>query len=145
MTPSKQNVLIKLRHLKPSPTSMVLSATLLSCLVLLTNTAHAGDPLTGKDIYNRCIGCHSFADNRTGPRHCNLFGRKAGTVQGFDYSDAMRNSKIVWNETTLDAFLKAPLQNIPGTIMGYAGVKNDRERADLIAYLKQASGSSECK
>lgn len=114
-------------------------------IILLNEKAYAGDPLLGKHIYNRCIGCHSLEVDRTGPKHCGLFGRKAGTVQGFDYSDAMRHSKIVWNDATLDAFLKAPLQNIPGTFMGYAGIKNDKERGDLIAYLKQASLSPDCQ
>lgn len=118
---------------------------LLTCVTSISGTSYAGNPIAGKTVYNRCIACHSLSFNRTGPKHCGIFGRKAGTVQDFEYSDAMRNSNIVWNSTTLDTFLKAPLKNVPGTIMGYAGVKNEKDRADLIAYLKQASQSSQCK
>lgn len=94
----------------------------------------------GEQIYTRCAACHAIERNRTGPQHCGLFGRRAGTEPGFDtYSTAMRNSKIVWNEHNLDAFLQAPMQAVPGTSMGYAGVKDAQERADLIAWLRQAT------
>ena len=94
----------------------------------------------GEQIYTRCAACHAIETNRTGPQHCGLFGRRAGTAPGFDaYSKAMRDSKIVWNERTLDVFLQAPTQAVPGTAMGYAGVKDAGERADLIAWLRQAS------
>ena len=81
---------------------------------------------------------NEIGPTRTGPRHCGVFGRKAGTVAGFDYSEAMRRSGIVWNATTLDRFLAGPMVAMPGTTMGYAGVEDARERADLIAYLRQA-------
>lgn len=94
----------------------------------------------GERIYARCAGCHAIEANRTGPQHCGLFGRRAGTAPGFDtYSKAMRDSKIVWNERSLDTFLAAPTQSMPGTTMGYAGVKDARERADLLAWLRHAT------
>lgn len=99
----------------------------------------------GEAVYGRCIACHSLAYDRTGPRHCGLFGRRAGSVSGFTYSDAMKKSKIVWNERTLDRFLADPMKAMPGTSMGYAGVKDDQDRADLIAYLRQANDMPECK
>ena len=105
----------------------------------------AGNPKNGEAIYERCVACHALAYDRTGPRHCGLFGRRAGSVQGFAYSAAMKRSKIVWNEETLDRFLASPLTVVPGTAMGYAGVTDAKERADLIAYLKQANGSSLCR
>lgn len=100
--------------------------------------AYTGDAARGQAIYERCLACHALAHDRTGPRHCGLFGRRAGSVPGFAYSDAMRRSGIVWDEQTLDLFLKNPLAAVPGTSMGYAGVADPQERADLIAYLKQA-------
>jgi cytochrome c len=103
-----------------------------------------GDPKKGELTYARCLACHALAYDRTGPRHCGLFGRRAGSVQGFEYSAAMKQSKIVWNEKTLDRFLANPLTNIPGTAMGYAGVTDGKERTDLIAYLKQANASPQC-
>ena len=94
----------------------------------------------GEQIYARCAACHAIDRNRTGPQHCGLFGRRAGTAPGYDtYSKAMRDSKIVWNDRSLDAFLEAPMQAVPGTSMGYAGVKDAQERADLIAWLRQAT------
>jgi cytochrome c len=106
--------------------------------------ASPGNPKAGEAIYARCAACHALAYDRTGPHHCGLFGRRAGSVKGFDYSSAMKQSNIVWNEKTLDAFLADPAKTVPGTAMGYAGVKDKQERSDLIAYLKQANNSSEC-
>lgn len=104
----------------------------------------AGDPERGRAIYGRCIGCHALKYNRTGPLHCGLFGRRAGSVGGFRYSKAMRRSGIVWTAKTLDRFLAAPLRAVPGTRMGYAGIKKPNERADLIAYLAWAN-RNECR
>ena len=106
--------------------------------VLAVGVAAAADPEKGKEIYGRCLACHALEYDRVGPRHCGLFGRRAGSVPGFAYSDAMKRSKIVWNEKTLDRFLGNPLKTVPGTAMTYAGVPDATERADLIAYLKQA-------
>ena len=108
------------------------------------HAALQGDPTNGEAIYARCLACHTLAYDRTGPRHCGLFGRRAGGETGFAYSEAMKRSKIVWNEKTLDRFLADPLATVPGTAMGYAGVTDARERTDLIAYLKQANASPQC-
>jgi cytochrome c len=107
--------------------------------------APPGDPARGEKIYQRCIGCHSLDRDRTGPHHAGVFGRQVGGVGGFAYSQALRKAGaagMVWDEKTLDAFLNDPRKFLPGTRMGYGGVKNDQERADLIAYLKAQSGSA---
>lgn len=118
----------------------LLSKLAILLALLQPGTAGAeGDPARGAAIYERCIACHALARDRTGPRHCGLIGRRAGSLPGFAYSEAMRRSGIVWNHRTLDCFLKAPLEALPGTLMGYDGVKDDGERADLIAYLTKAS------
>ncbi|WP_404300396.1 c-type cytochrome [Alicycliphilus denitrificans] len=94
----------------------------------------------GAQVYARCAACHAIEGNRTGPQHCGLFGRRAGTAPGFDgYTDALRASGIVWDARTLDRFLKDPPATVPGTAMGYAGVKDDGERAALIAWLREAT------
>jgi cytochrome c len=101
-----------------------------------------GDPVRGDKIYERCFACHAIERDRTGPRHAGLFGRRAGSLAGFPYSPAMKKAGaagLVWSAETLDKFLENPMKYLPGTRMGYAGVKNDQERADLIAYLKQAT------
>lgn len=103
-----------------------------------------GDAASGEAIYSRCLACHALAYDRTGPRHCGVIGRRAGSVPGFAYSDAMKRSRIVWSGKTLDRFLANPLKAVPGTSMGYAGVTDAKERGDLIAYLARAGASPEC-
>ena len=120
------------------------AAMILGMAATLALAMPPGDPKAGEAIYSRCLACHALAYDRTGPRHCGLFGRHAGSVPGFAYSDAMRHSNIVWDEVTLNRFLANPLKTVPGTSMGYAGVKDDKERADLIAYLKWANASELC-
>jgi cytochrome c len=104
----------------------------------------AGNAAAGEKIYGRCAACHALAWDRTGPHHCGLFGRRAGTVPNFNYSEAMKRSGVVWNVETLDRFLANPMATVPGTSMGYAGVTDAHERADLIAYLRQAGTSPAC-
>jgi cytochrome c len=104
----------------------------------------APDAKRGEQIYGRCTACHALTFDRVGPRHCALFGRSAGSVAGFDYSPAMKSSKITWNDRTLDRFLTKPLEMVPGSTMTYDGVADANDRADLIAYLKQVNRSAEC-
>ena len=111
---------------------------LLGAALVSDRGAHAavtGDADRGAKIYERCIACHSLTRNRSGPRHCGLIGRAAGTQEGYRYSKAMRTWGKVWTPETLDEFLENPRRTVPRTRMGYAGVKDAGERADLIAYL----------
>ena len=112
---------------------------------LLVAALVAGDARNGEELYARCAACHALAYDRVGPRHCGILGRRAGSVAGFDYSDAMKKSGIVWSEKTLDRFIADPLKTVPGTTMTYAGVRAQKERADLIAYLAAAADSAQCK
>lgn len=104
-----------------------------------------GDPKAGEEIYSRCLACHALGYDRTGPRHCGLFGRRAGSIQGFPYSEAMKRSGIVWGDETLDRFLADPMTSIPGTSMGYAGIADKAERANLIAYLRRSNDEPPCE
>ena len=125
---------------------MTIRAALAGVLALCA-AAPAGaapDALRGEQIYTRCLACHALAYDRVGPRHCGLFGRLAGSVSGYEYSPAMKNSKITWDEKTLDRFLAKPLAMVPGSTMTYDGVPDLKERADLIAYLKRAQQTPEC-
>ena len=106
--------------------------------------AQAADAARGEQIYARCAACHALASDRVGPKHCGLLGRRAGTVPGFIYTDEMKNSKLVWDEKTLDRFLAKPMAVVPGTSMTYDGVPNARDRADLIAYLREAGQGPQC-
>jgi len=98
-----------------------------------------GDPARGEALYQQCAACHSLQANGAGPRHCELFGRPAGTVPDFEYSQAMRESGLVWNVQTLDEFLTSPITYVSGTKMGFAGFSDAAERADVIAYLHQVN------
>lgn len=104
----------------------------------------SGNAARGEPLYARCAACHALAYDRVGPRHCGLLGRRAGTVTGFEYSPAMKKSGIVWTAKTLARFLADPARLVPGTTMTYAGISDANERADLIAYLEQATASPEC-
>jgi len=99
----------------------------------------AGDAKRGEELYARCAACHALAYDRVGPRHCDLLGRRAGSVPGFDYSPAMKHSRMIWTKENLSRFLANPMGVVPGTTMTYAGVDNSQERADLIAYLGTAN------
>lgn len=105
---------------------------------LLLAALATGDPQAGEAIYPRCAACHALAYDRVGPRHCGVIGRPAGSVAGFEYSPAMKRSKLTWTRESLERFLADPIGTVPGTTMTYAGVPNAKERADLIAFLANA-------
>jgi len=112
--------------------------------LLLAGAAQAQDLAAGEKSFAKCKACHTLeADgpNRVGPNLHNLFGRAAGTHEGFKYSDAMVKSDITWSEESLASYLKDPRGFIKGNRMAFAGIKDDKELANLIAYLKQATGS----
>ena len=99
----------------------------------------APDAVRGADLYqSRCGACHSIDRNRVGPAHQGVFGRRAGRAVDYDYSSALRASKLVWTARTLDAWLTNPQRLVPGQKMGFS-VPLAVDRADIIAYLAQAS------
>ena len=128
-----------------------IAAHIVACFVLLSGVLVAaapvlaldGDPAKGREIYTRCMACHSIDANLVGPKHRGLFGRKAGSVPGFDYSTALKNSGIVWNADTLNQWIKDPNKLVPGNRMFVRLVPDDQERADLIAYLKIATAPTQ--
>jgi cytochrome c len=100
-----------------------------------SGTTQAADPVKGKSLYeSRCAGCHSLDQDRIGPRHRGLIGRRAGSVAGFEYSPALRASRLVWTAPTLDAWLANPERLIPGQRMNFS-VPDAADRAALVAYL----------
>lgn len=120
---------------------MRLAFLLLSCASGIAAAApDAGLLLRGEQVYGRCAGCHAIEQHRTGPAHCGLFGRKAGTAAGYDaYSPALRRSGIVWDDQSLARFLASPTTVVPGTTMTYLGVGDAKEREALVAWLKHAT------
>jgi cytochrome c len=102
--------------------------------------AEGGDAAAGKLLYaNRCAACHSIEYNGVGPAHKNLIGRRAGTAPGYSYSQALKDSTVVWAPDSLSRWLADPEQFIPGQKMSFS-VPDAKERADLIAYLQLVSG-----
>lgn len=97
-----------------------------------------GDATRGKELYAQCQGCHQLQQNSTGPKHCGVVGRPAGSLADYEYSDAMKESGLVWDEKTLDEFLTSPIAYINGTKMGFAGFQSATDRADVIVYLREA-------
>lgn len=119
------------------------SRSVISSLLLMTasiamaqsSNSTAGSALKGKEIYDaRCSACHSVDDNRVGPMHFGVFGRKAGGVKSYRYSDALSKSKVIWSRETLTTWLANPEALIPGQRMGYA-MDNAQDRDDVVAYL----------
>jgi cytochrome c len=109
-------------------------------LAALPAVAAAQDAEHGKVVFNKCRACHQVgegAKNLVGPELNGLIGRKAGTVAGFNYSDANKKSGIVWDENTFREYIKDPRAKIPGTKMVFAGLKDPKEIEDVLAYLKQ--------
>ncbi len=101
--------------------------------------AQAADAAAGEGVFKRvCATCHNptaEGPRKLGPTLAGLVGRKSGSVEGFRYSKANAESGIVWTPDKLDPYLKNPREVVPGTTMAYAGLRNDDERANLIAYL----------
>jgi len=117
--------------------SFVLSAAL---VLLGFNQAQAQDAAAGEKVFAQCRACHQVgenAKNAVGPVLNGLFGRQAGTVEGYNYSPANKNSGITWDEAVFKEYIQNPRAKIPGTKMVYAGLKDEQRINDLTAYLKQ--------
>lgn len=96
----------------------------------------AGDADRGQKIYQACQDCHDLDKNDVGPKHRGVFGRRAGTVPDYDYSDALKKSGIVWDASTLDKWLTDPQTLVPGAKM-FFHLESAQDRADVIAFLKE--------
>jgi cytochrome c len=117
-------------------------------IVASTAASLAQDVEKGANVFKKCLPCHSIgagAANKVGPELNGLDGRHSGTVAGFNYSDANKNSGVVWSEATFKEYIKDPKAKIPGTKMMFAGVKNEEEINDLWAYVKQFDAEGNVK
>ena len=112
-------------------------------LGLLAGLAHgAGDPTRGSRVFGQCAACHSVApgEHMTGPSLAKVWNQKAASAEGFSrYSEALKRADVVWSEATLDAWLVKPEKLLPGTSMTFPGIKEAKDRQDVIAYLKAVS------
>jgi cytochrome c len=113
-----------------------------------SGVALAQDLAAGENSFKKCLACHSVgadAKNKVGPVLNGLEGRKSGTIEGYNYTDANKNSGIVWSEETFKEYINDPRAKIPGTKMVFAGIKSENEKAALWAYLKQFDAKGEKK
>jgi cytochrome c len=120
--------------------SMRLALMIAAALIAGPGAAQAQDAAAGERVFAQCRACHQVgetAKNLVGPHLNGLFGRKAGTVEGYSYSPANKESGIVWDDATFADYIKDPRAKIPGTKMIYAGLKDEQRIKDLTAYLKQ--------
>lgn len=116
----------------------MMSAVILAAAV--PSALAAGDPAAGEKTFIRCKVCHQIgegAKNAVGPELNGLVGRKAGSSEGYSYSDANKKSGITWSAEELDKYLKSPQQVVPGTKMIFPGLPADKDRENVIAYLSQ--------
>ncbi len=138
-------VSIRERLLRVAPTRLIaipLTAFVFGVMLFLplsSAVTQQADPDRGHQLFDRrCGGCHSLDNDREGPRLRSVYGRKAGTVPSFKYSDALAKSGVTWDDSSLDKWLTDPDKFIPDADMDFHLEKAD-ERADVIAYLKQLS------
>ena len=114
-------------------------------MLLLTagrTMAETGNAARGERIYRACVACHSLEPNRnmTGPTLAELWNRKSGSLASFPrYSSVLKSAGIIWNDDTLDEWIKDPQHFIPGNTMTFPGIRDARQRADLLAFLKEAT------
>ena len=119
--------------------SAAMAAIMAGGLLGGASIAHAeGDPAAGERVFRQCQACHVIdaEQNRVGPHLVGIFGREAGAVDGFNYSPAMAGSGIVWDDDTIAAYLADPRGYIAGNRMAFAGLRQEQQIADVIAYMK---------
>lgn len=119
-------------------------ALMLTMLLAAASQARAeGDAAAGEKVFAKCKACHVIdkPTNRVGPSLQGVVGRQAGHVDGFKYSDAMKDSGLTWDDATLDQYLADPKGFVPKNKMAFAGLKDEKDRQNVIAYLKQAGAA----
>lgn len=123
--------------------SLIGALTILVSLALAPHVLAAeGNPARGQRVFSSCAACHSLQPDRnmTGPSLADVWNRKAGGLSSFTrYSAALKSANILWNDKTLDEWIKDPQRVVPGNQMTFAGIKDAQPRADLLAFLKDAT------
>jgi cytochrome c len=118
-------------------------------LAASAGSSAAQEAAAGEQVFKRfCTPCHDVGPDakvKLGPPLNGIDGRKAASFEGFNYSPANKNSGITWNEQSFTKYIRAPMQEMPGTRMAFVGVKNDKDIGDLWAYLKQFGADGEKK
>jgi cytochrome c len=128
-----------------------MKSTVLATLAIamaMTGVVKAQDLAAGEQSFRKCGPCHSVGEdarNKVGPQLNGLDGRKSGTAPDYSYSEANKQADITWSEATFKEYIQNPMAKVPGTKMAFAGVKNEKEIADLWAYLRQFSAGGSKK
>ncbi|MBI5162732.1 MAG: cytochrome c family protein [Magnetospirillum sp.] len=123
------------------------AAAAVALLALMSAAASAqppaGDPVAGEKIFMQCKACHSLEPGKKliGPSLAGVIGRKAGTVEGFSYSPAMKNADVTWTPENIDKYLADPKGFIPGNKMAFNGLKKPEDRQNVIAYIAGKGGT----
>lgn len=119
----------------------ILFTAVLFVLPAVSISVHANDLEAGRKLFAQCRACHELeaGRNKVGPSLHGMFGRKSGTLPGFKFSPAMIKAEIVWDETTLADYLADPTGYIVGNRMAFPGLKDPKQRADIIAFLREAT------
>lgn len=128
--------------------TLITAAATAVLIAVSVGVTHAQDAEKGAAVFKKCSPCHKIgpgATNLVGPELDGLDGRHSGSVAGYTYSDANKNSGIVWEEATFKEYIKDPRAKIPGTKMVFAGIKNEQDINDLWAYLKQFDADGNIK
>ena len=114
-------------------------AAIVATLLLGNGAARAdGDPVAGKIVFSKCLACHSgkAGENKIGPSLYGIVGRPSHSIETFNYSEPMKAYNVTWDAPTLDHYLTDPRATVPGTRMLFVGLKNETDRANVIAYLE---------
>lgn len=123
--------------------TLLIAAVVVSAIAVdAPKSAQAADVAQGEQVFKKCERCHTLnpgGAQQEGPNLHGMFGRKAGTSPGWTYSEAMKNSNVVWTKETLDAYLAKPKEFIPDSTMNFPGLRKPEEREAVITYLEQAT------
>ena len=127
---------------------MMLRVALSTVLVLASLPALAGDPKAGAQVFKKCQACHAVGEgarNKVGPELNGIFGREAGSIPDYNYSDAMENSGILWTPEAFAEYIRNPRGVVPGTAMAFAGLQKDKDIENVTAYLAQFNADGTMK
>jgi cytochrome c len=121
---------------------LLIAAAVVFAMTVGGSSSRSADLAQGEQVFKKCERCHTLdpgGAQKEGPNLHGMFGRKAGTAPGWTYSEAMKNSNVVWTRETLDAYLAKPKEFMPDSTMNFPGLRKPEDRDAVISYLEQAT------